>query len=1163
MFKTLEERPPNMLKNQIAAFSNGDWAQLRYTLTNIFLGENDITELPQIKNGNGNGINYNVPTLADFKSLTWINLDDNKLTSIPDGTLPVTLQTLSASNNMLTQFPMDAIEKMTSLSWVYLNGNYIENIPHTAFEKKTRLDKLDLRDNGIRELSRTMFNGSITIKDLLLDLNFIRTLPPQAFRGLNLRSLHLTNNRLKEINPKALLGLGPYLELLDLENNYLNGIPKALKQLKRLKLFYIPNNNITEINDDDFESFASVLKALSLARNNLEEVPSNALRDCVKLSHLNIGYNRISRINESDFDNWGEKLHTLILRSNRLTELPANVFRKTPQLRELSLSFNKLHYIHKDAFADIENLESLEISFGMHTEEFPRELLKPLRNLVWLSLDNNQIRTITSNSFVPFSRLQYLNLESNRLEKIHSDLFPGSVLHDLRDVRLSYNNIAELDENSFSNLRSLQTLLLNGNKLKKLNGRSFADLSNLMALSLTNNQIRTIAPRAFVNLPNLMRLELQNNELKVLSLHSFLNVTNPDAPMLWNLSYNQIVNLTGGFTGNEMHVKVLDLSHNNIQEIPINCLQNFAKSLKTLNLGYNGVSKLVRNAFGELKFLEVLNLERNNILKIDRRAFDGLDLLQIINLSENHIDQLQTDQFKNLDNLRYLDLTNNHIRSVSREIFQKTRLEFLVLSSNHFVVVPNSALGEIGYTLRYLDMSDNQIEHLDSTMFREIPFLTHLNLSTNRLTILPDNVFIWVGNLLVLDLSHNRLRSNFKELFHNVQKLKRLRLANTGLINVPTLPLPNLTELDLSSNNIETVYVNSVEYLVKLRTLVLSDNKLNHVPSKIWNFMPLLKKLDLSRNPIKIITKDSFYGLHSLQQLDVSSLRSLERFDSDSFAKMKMLSKIKIQTWPQIEKYRFRLGNLLANVPSLKHLIVEIMETHLTDQLLGSFNPKLKNLEISGTNLRSIDVDAFDGIEEVRETSTWDADKYNCVVLGYKPPDPFLPTGITFVRELTLRIRNTSLRTLKPGVLYKLQNIPHFTLDLSRNKFKSLSPHSLCPDDINYQNIRTKLIAGGLTLNDNPWVCDCGLTWLGYWLRRWLRETVQIHTVVLEVAQQMNDLIRSATCTDSSGQQIAIVDLYPEDLSCHASALSRGGSEKVRSSFVVTVIFTAIIRFIL
>jgi hypothetical protein len=87
------------------------------------------------------------------------------------------------------------------------------------------------------------------------------------------------------------------------------------------------------------------------------------------------------------------------------------------------------------------------------------------------------------------------------------------------------------------------------------------------------------------------------------------------------------------------------------------------------------------------------------------------------------------------------------------------------------------------------------------------------------------------------------------------------------------------------------------------------------------------------------------------------------------------------------------------------------------------------------------------------------------------------------------------------------------------------------------------LFAGGLILKGNPWTCDCGLVWLGHWLRRYLRETKQIHTVVLEGALQLHSLAREATCTDPrTGQQTPIPDLYPEDLRCHASALSRGGS---------------------
>ena len=60
-------------------------------------------------------------------------------------------------------------------------------------------------------------------------------------------------------------------------------------------------------------------------------------------------------------------------------------------------------------------------------------------------------------------------------------------------------------------------------------------------------------------------------------------------------------------------------------------------------------------------------------------------------------------------------------------------------------------------------------------MFANTPHLLSLSLEHNRLTILPDNIFIGLGSLMVLDLSGNHLRANFKELFHYVQRLRRLR----------------------------------------------------------------------------------------------------------------------------------------------------------------------------------------------------------------------------------------------------------------------------------------------------------------------------------------------------------------------------------------------------
>ena len=71
---------------------------MKETLTNVFLGENDIIELPKERSGNGNGDNNHHngngngnggsaetgngsgASLAECKMLAWLNLDSNKVT---------------------------------------------------------------------------------------------------------------------------------------------------------------------------------------------------------------------------------------------------------------------------------------------------------------------------------------------------------------------------------------------------------------------------------------------------------------------------------------------------------------------------------------------------------------------------------------------------------------------------------------------------------------------------------------------------------------------------------------------------------------------------------------------------------------------------------------------------------------------------------------------------------------------------------------------------------------------------------------------------------------------------------------------------------------------------------------------------------------------------
>ena len=74
-------------------------------------------------------------------------------------------------------------------------------------------------------------------------------------------------------------------------------------------------------------------------------------------------------------------------------------------------------------------------------------------------------------------------------------------------------------------------------------------------------------------------------------------------------------------------------------------------------------------------------------------------------------------------------------------------------------------------------------------------------------------------------------------------------------------------------------------------------------------------------------------------------------------------------------------------------------------QINGAFGPKLKELELTGTQLHTLTLDAFEGIE------------------GH---------------ELMLVVRGTSLRELPANFIDMFANVAHFSLDLRDNRLRHL-----------------------------------------------------------------------------------------------------------------------------
>lgn len=909
-------------------------------------------------------------SLSILKQLNWLNVDGNYLTDIPIESLPLQLHTLSAAHNRISNFPVKTVEELKELRWLDLRGNYIQQLPVNSVRagepNRFRLEKLDLGENLISVLpdGGSLFNRSLQVRDLYLDFNRITRLPESAFRGTNAARLYLTANGLTSMDEKAFHSLSSTLVLLDLDRNKLREYPAALDHLKRLRFLYLANNRLSRLSRDDLASFGMHLEALSLAGNRMDDFPFHALRNCPRLVHLNLAYNIIENVTADMFSDWGGNLEVLILKGNQISQLPARTFRHARKLRELSLSFNRIVTMSDEALVDLaDTLESLEMNMALEKAYFPSGLLKPLHQLQWLSLEHNRLSILPASSLDHLHQLRYVSLEGNRLTNIANNLFKR--LRKLRDIRLAYNLIESLGPRTFHNLHDVTTIVLANNRIHTILQAAFDHLPSLVTLNLAQNRLENIEARAFRSLPLLVKIELQSNRLREFNWNIMANCTNPFMGASLNLSDNLVSKLLSDTQEGVMHIKVLDLSHNFLSTFPD---QRFLaaltpRSLKKLLLRHNRITSLTDGMLSNCQDLYLLDLHHNHIEELEKEALTSARNLQIIDLSHNHLELLPAGFFSNLQLLRIINLSSNKLRMLPKDVFDGTVVDTLNLAHNHLVSLPVSSLLSVASTLVHLDLSFNHIDHLDAVMLSKLTNLVSLNLAHNKLTLLSDNVFSHLNSLTSLDLSYNTIRANFKELFHELQRVKELQLASIGLSRWPNLPLPNLITLNLSSNALDYRITdqslnNIVIRLDRLRHLDLSRNRFTTVPAFLWSHTPLLKHLDLSWNPIRILNRDSFAGLTKIQTLSIQPLPVLETIDPDSVHSLFYLTQLKMQTWPGPH-----LSQLLSGLNGLKKLNLEVrgpvLSSHLNYIATLEAAPKLKEIEISGSQLKTIHPDVF------------------------------------------------------------------------------------------------------------------------------------------------------------------------------------------------------------
>ncbi|XP_058117884.1 toll-like receptor 2 type-1 isoform X2 [Anopheles coustani] len=184
-----------------------------------------------------------------------------------------------------------------------------------------------------------------------------------------------------------------------------------------------------------------------------------------------------------------------------------------------------------------------------------------------------------------------------------------------------------------------------------------------------------------------------------------------------------------------------------------------------------------------------------------------------LDLSHNNLKQLNVEAFQNCTGLQMLLLTGNVIEQFDKELLLKMdRLVLLDLSSNQLAHLDSDSFSEVDKSLRRLHLSNNPIVLPDSGPFLELPELEELYLDSCNLTELPDETFSELRGLALLDLFGNQFDEDMSvDVFEPLNHLMKLRLPTLSESTVRELcdKVPRIDVIDLTVHNISCFYLAS------------------------------------------------------------------------------------------------------------------------------------------------------------------------------------------------------------------------------------------------------------------------------------------------------------------------------------------------------------------
>ncbi|XP_050408577.1 toll-like receptor 7 [Patella vulgata] len=389
-----------------------------------------------------------------------------------------------------------------NITQLNFTGNYLPFIDNETFTNVTefQLKILVLRNSSIQNCTRNAFNVLKFLRSLLIRYNTISSNElmdclsgiTKYLNHIFLEFIHLDKPWDLDLDNSMTDSKISNLHLQSIEIPHYN--QSKLSTLKHLKNIEIFNSSLRMVTCD----FSSTLKSLHLNSNQLFELPTFCVNDKAYFPHLNylrLDHNNIQSI-KPELLACMKFLKQFYIDNNRIILIESNTFSNLPKLLLVSISYNGPDMALQEFAFNSSSLKKLylyddDIYFVNGQKHVNEDAFKYCTQLEVLIVSSNHFRFTTSQMFEGiFSTLRNLRI----LSLAHGELkvLPSSIpkyLEKLEKLLLGRNNIINIKEGYFNNLKSLKNIEINSNKITTVKPNTFSlqFLKQVKGIDLSNN----------------------------------------------------------------------------------------------------------------------------------------------------------------------------------------------------------------------------------------------------------------------------------------------------------------------------------------------------------------------------------------------------------------------------------------------------------------------------------------------------------------------------------------------------------------------------------------------------------------------------------------------------------------------------------------------------